>query len=242
MAPTPSRRYTGPDHTGFPSNRTKIGSMNHSFDIELAAKHGVNEAIFIENLRFWIAKNKANGKHFYEGRYWTYNSMKAYAELFPYWTANQVRRIIESLVSQGVILVGNHNSNPYDRTQWYALNAQIDLADLPNGNAKSAKSTNSTDINTDTKESQPNGFESFWSAYPRKVAKPAALKAWSKAKPTDKQIAAILDDVRNRHNSDEWQKNDGQFIPHPATYLNQRRWEDVSEIVSTYRPLIPGAI
>jgi len=123
--------------------------MNHSFDIEIAAKYGVNEAIFIENMRFWIAKNKANGRHFHDGCYWTYNSMKAYAELFPYWTANQVRRIIENLVSHGVILVGNYNSNPYDRTQWYALNAQIELANLPNGNARSDKSTNSTDINTD---------------------------------------------------------------------------------------------
>ena len=216
--------------------------MNHSFDIEIAAKHGVNEAIFIENMRFWIAKNKANGKHFHEGRYWTYNSMKAYAELFPYWTANQVRRIIENLVSKGFILTGNYNANPYDRTQWYALNEQIELANLPNGNARSAKSTNSTDINTDTKEDQPNGFESFWSAYPRKVAKPAAIKAWKAAKIKGADLVAMIDDIRVKQNTDEWLKNKGQFIPHPSTYLNQRRWEDVAEVLSSYTPLIPGAI
>jgi hypothetical protein len=122
--------------------------MNHSFDVDIAVKHGVNEAIFIENLRFWVAKNQANKKHFYDGRYWTYNSMKAYAELFPYWTAHQVRRIIENLIDQGVIITGNYNQNTYDRTQWYTLKAQMHLADLPNGSGKSAKSTN-TDINTD---------------------------------------------------------------------------------------------
>jgi hypothetical protein len=89
-------------------------------------------------------------------------------------------------------------------------------------------------------ESTPIGFDSFWSAYPRKVAKPAALKAWRKAKPTDRQIDAIVDDVRKRQNSDEWQKSDGQFIPHPATYLNQRRWEDSA--VETPTGIFAGAI
>lgn len=221
--------------------------MNHSFDIELAKQFGVDEAIFIENLRFWIAKNQANKKHFYDGQYWTYNSMSAYAELFPYWTAKQVRRIIDSLSTQGVLTIGNHNINPYDRTQWYALNLKSERANASAQmgkctNDQTGKSTNSTDINTDTKEDQPNGFKSFWSNYPRRVAKPSAIKAWKKVNPTDKQISSILDDIRNRHNSDEWQKNDGQFIPHPATYLNQRRWEDDGVDVRQSGGMLPGAI
>lgn len=124
--------------------------MNHSFDVDIAVTYGVNEAIFIENIRFWIAKNKANKRHFYDGRYWTYNSMNAYAELFPYWTTNQVRRIIESLVSKGAIVSGNYNPNPYDRTHWYALNPQMDMANLPNGKGEKAKSLIDTDINTDS--------------------------------------------------------------------------------------------
>lgn len=129
--------------------------MNHSFDVDIAVTYGVNEAIFIENIRFWIAKNKANKRHFYDGCYWTYNSMNSYSELFPYWTTNQVRRIIESLISKGVIVSGNYNQNPYDRTHWYALNPQMDLANLPNGKGENAKSLIDTDINTDSIHPSP---------------------------------------------------------------------------------------
>jgi hypothetical protein len=91
-------------------------------------------------------------------------------------------------------------------------------------------------------ESTPNGFDSFWSTYPRKVAKPLAIKAWKAAKLTVDQVGVLMDDIRVKQNSDEWTKNGGQFIPHPSTYINQRRWEDVSEGLSSYSPLIPGAI
>ena len=52
--------------------------MNYIFDVEVAREYGVNEAIFISNLQFWIAKNKANGIHYHGNRTWTYNSNKAY--------------------------------------------------------------------------------------------------------------------------------------------------------------------
>lgn len=141
----------GADSTESQAFFLNITQMNHSFDTDIAIAHGVNEAIFIENVRFWIAKNKANGKHFHDGRYWTYNSIKAYAQLFPYWSVSQVRRIIESLQSKGILLVGNYNENTYDRTQWYALNEQIHLSNSANGSAENDKSLIGTDINTDIK-------------------------------------------------------------------------------------------
>jgi hypothetical protein len=66
-------------------------------------------------------------------------------------------------------------------------------------------------------------FAAFWSAYPRKVAKPAALKAWRSAKhrPPLADLLAALD----RHKrSEQWQA--ARFIPHPATWLNGQRWDD----------------
>ncbi len=71
--------------------------MEHSFDIEHAKKYGVDVAIVLKNLQFWIMKNKANNRHFYEGRTWTYNSVKAFAELFPYWTERQIIRILKTM-------------------------------------------------------------------------------------------------------------------------------------------------
>jgi hypothetical protein len=66
-------------------------------------------------------------------------------------------------------------------------------------------------------------FGEFWQAYPRKVAKPAAEKAWRKVAA---EADSILAGLRVWAGSDEWAKDGGQFIPHPATFLNQRRWED----------------
>ena len=96
-------------------------NIQHNFYVEDASKYGVDEAIFLFNIKYWCFHNKANDKHFHDGRTWTYNSKKAYAKLFPYWSEKQIRRIINNLVKQGVILKGNYNKSPYDKTNWYAL-------------------------------------------------------------------------------------------------------------------------
>ena len=70
------------------------------------------------------------------------------------------------------------------------------------------------------------GFEEFWAAYPRKVGKQAAWKAWSKLKPSAELTKAILAAVEYQCNCPQWQKDGGQYIPNPATWLNQGRWED----------------
>lgn len=72
-------------------------------------------------------------------------------------------------------------------------------------------------------------FGEFWSAYPRKVAKPEALKAWIRIKPDDETFDAIMAGLAAAKTSRDWAKDDGQFIPHPSTWLNQRRWEDQLE-------------
>jgi len=95
--------------------------MVYHFDIEHAKKYGVDEAIMLQNFIFWIRKNKASGRHFHDNHYWTFNSKNAFAELFPFWTEAQIKRILNSLKDQGVIVLGNYNKIPYDRTNWYAL-------------------------------------------------------------------------------------------------------------------------
>lgn len=76
------------------------------------------------------------------------------------------------------------------------------------------------------KESLPEGFEEFWKAYPRKVAKPQAIRAWRKLNPNQELRNSILNDVKARSSSQAWTKDNGTFIPYPATYLNNQRWED----------------
>lgn len=106
--------------------------MEYSFDIETAKQYGVDEAIMIKNFQFWINKNKACNTNFYDGHYWTYNSHKAFTILYPFWNHDQIRRIIKSLINQGVIITANYNTNAYDRTLWYAFkDEKIFLIDTP---------------------------------------------------------------------------------------------------------------
>ncbi|MDE2097791.1 MAG: DUF1376 domain-containing protein [Patescibacteria group bacterium] len=71
-----------------------------------------------------------------------------------------------------------------------------------------------------------DGFDQFWAAYPKKVGKEAAFKAWKKLKKPSETLQAILLALAWQKDSAQWRKNSGQFIPNPATYLTQGRWMD----------------
>ena len=95
--------------------------MEHHFKIEIAKIYGVEEAILLHNIYYWISKNKANNKHFYDEYYWTYNSIKAFSELFPYWTKRQIERILNNLIKKEALIKGNYNKLNYDRTSCMQL-------------------------------------------------------------------------------------------------------------------------
>lgn len=69
-------------------------------------------------------------------------------------------------------------------------------------------------------------FDTFWTAYPVKVGKDAAKRAFTKRKPTAELLGEMLNAIAEQKTSLAWIKEDGQFIPHPATWLNQGRWMD----------------
>ena len=69
-------------------------------------------------------------------------------------------------------------------------------------------------------------FHTFWDAYPKKAPKPQALKAFHKIKPDDLLIQKMLSAIEKQKQSPEWTKDNGRFIPYPATWLNNCRWED----------------
>lgn len=141
--------------------------MNHNFNIEVARLYSIEEAIILENMFFWIQKNKANGKHFYDGDYWTYNSAEAFTELFPYWSAHQIRRILKRMEDNNLIKKGNYNKLTYDRTSWYAITQhafsvltnsisqihKMEVTESQNGISETAKPIPdiNTSINSDVK-------------------------------------------------------------------------------------------
>jgi hypothetical protein len=69
-------------------------------------------------------------------------------------------------------------------------------------------------------------FELFWSAYPNKKAKGRALVAWNKINGGRPEVSLMIDKLSAQKKTVEWTKENGQYIPHPSTWLNDRRWED----------------
>ena len=69
-------------------------------------------------------------------------------------------------------------------------------------------------------------FDEFWELYPKKRSKGQAEKTWVKLKPDEQLFAAIVSGLERAKTSAEWQRNGGQYIPHPSTWLNAKGWED----------------
>ena len=76
---------------------------------------------------------------------------------------------------------------------------------------------------------QQDQFDQFWQQYPRKKSKGQAEKAWAKINPDEQLHEAILNGLERAKTSGDWQKNNGEFILHPATWLNAKGWEDEHE-------------
>lgn len=69
-------------------------------------------------------------------------------------------------------------------------------------------------------------FTDFYEAYPRKVSKADAIKAWQKLNPDAALILVMMAALNRQKKSLSWTKDNGDFVPHPSTWLNKRRWED----------------
>ena len=100
------------------------------------------------------------------------------------------------------------------------------LAENPSTENPPQLNTNQSSTNQSSIKEYIYPFDDFWAAYPKKKAKEAARKAWAKLKPDEALGKAIIQAVDQAKNTPQWKKENGQYIPHPATYLNGRRWED----------------
>lgn len=83
----------------------------------------------------------------------------------------------------------------------------------------------------------PDGFERFWELYPRKEGKKAARKAWDRLKVGPDLMDQIMQSLHKQKTSDQWTRDGGQFIPHPATWLNGERWKDETVVPARASPV-----
>jgi len=95
------------------------------FNAVAAQRYGVDGAIMLHHLVYWVVYNQANGLNLHEGRVWTYNSARAFSVFFPYWTAEQIRRVLRNLEKDAAIEVSQFNRMGMDRTKWYTVTAPV---------------------------------------------------------------------------------------------------------------------
>lgn len=142
--------------------------MDHHFSVDASVELGVNAAIILQNIAFWCDKNRANNQNEHDGRYWTYNSVKAFEMQFPYLSGKQIRGALKKLEDAGCIVTGIYNDDPRDRTKWYSVTQHgyevmgwggpsVPVCDengtlhLPKGKSSFAQEGKSLYMNTDNK-------------------------------------------------------------------------------------------
>ncbi len=225
------------------------------FDRHLAKELGSSDAaVIVQNLAYWIRKNRAKGLHFYDGHTWTYNTSKALAILLCYLSEDQIDRVIKKLVDRGILETGNYNKKRYDRTRWYAFVDEARFLDgftAPTEDAPAAEPVTPPPpalayVEAAKDEEKPAEttpainipFESFWDVYAKKEgSKSDTQKLWEGRKNTENGkpmngadreavMTGIAAYVAKKQNPIP-----GVFEPEQplaTTFLNKRRWENDS--------------
>ena len=221
--------------------------MEHHFNVSIAVRYGIAEAIILNNLWYWVKKNEANGTNCFENEYWTYNSIKAFEKLFPYLTNKQIRTTLKHLVDEGLIKTGNFNKSDYDHTTWYSFTekgvklletsncptGQIELPTEANRIAPQGKPipNNKHNIkNTDIETHILTEFEKLWSLYPKKQGRKDALKHYQRARKSGTTYEEVEQGIQAYVEFIKANGKDIQYVKMGSTFFSQEAWKDDWEI------------
>lgn len=133
----------------------------HSYNVSVAMDVGINAAVIFYNICFWVEENMANERNLINGKYWTYNTVKAFQKIFPEMTSNQISYALKKLEDNGYIESAHLNDDPYDRTKYYTVcNIQkwiSEISKMDNRNFQNVNIYNSNiNTNTDKKHDPDN--------------------------------------------------------------------------------------
>lgn len=211
-------------------NKTQM----HHFDVEDAIKYGVEKAIVLSNIRFWLNNNKNKDlsavKH--NGYYWMYNTAKDMSNVLPYFTQSKVQRLLKQLEDDGILIVGNYNKVKYDRTKWYTLseftyddNCTTQTPELDNGNEhierpiQDSKTNTKTNNKIDTCINIP--FSDFWDKYNYCKGKKSDVEAkWISLSNEERTLTMESLDTYLLSTPDK------TYRKYPMSYLNTEAWND----------------
>lgn len=223
--------------------------MNHSFNTILAERYGIEGAILVEHLYWWIHKNDCEEveEMVHEGRVWCRSTAKGFAKYIPYMNPQKIRRILISLENVGKISIGNFNVKATNQTLWYAFTDEFigelkslgyDFSKMKNGIFKNEKSYNSIInnpikedniiedkenklSNDNSKSAYSDDFLEFWEAYGYCKDKGTTYKRWKNLSKKDKEAAlkALPEYFADCQRCDRKKR-------YPAVYISKRTWED----------------
>lgn len=229
-------------------------SRTKSFDENIATEYGIPEAIMLNDVAFWEKQNRLNGRNFYNGRYWTYNTFKAFVGLYPYFSERTIKRAIQHLIEADLILVGNFDNDRFRHTNYYTLTdrAKDYFSECPNrecqnGTIESAKTTpsyisnnsiensntviNNTDITlgtslvSDETKRKKQLFAQFWEAYP-KCSRKVDKKGCEIAFLKIKNLEQIFPDIMASLEvwKKQWSKDNYQYTPMTKKWITHEYW------------------
>ena len=126
---------------------------------ELACRIGLNEAIVLQQIHYWLENKRKSVKEkdldkektYINGRFWTYDSYAEWQKQFPFWSVRTVERIFTNLENKGILISGTFNERKTDRTKWYtidydALDRYVGKTKTKDKNGKNAKVTHSDNL------------------------------------------------------------------------------------------------
>ena len=158
-----------------PISDFKIGLDTHSFNVSLASRFGVVEALIIQHSYYWYKCNEGNEDMTKDGHTWFYRSVSQIADVYPYLSVDKVRRAIDRLVENGILIKGNYNTDKFKKANWYSLSDDMisvmsgddkredrqnakPFGKMPNHSAKCQLNYKKKDSNKEYKEEKDESF------------------------------------------------------------------------------------
>jgi hypothetical protein len=142
------------------------GKSARIFSMDLAVRIGLNEAIVLNQIDYWINvyEEKKDADHFQDGRWWVYNTIKEWQENFPCFCERTMYNILKNLRDLGVVETANYNKVGFDRTLWYTINYNKLMALIPNPNCTDCDTHNAEFASPIPKNNTKNTKDTYISA------------------------------------------------------------------------------
>jgi len=99
--------------------------QNYTFIGEHAEKYGVNSAVILHTIIFFVLSNRKSKTNYISGKYWVFNSSNKWQYFFPFLSKHQIYRCFKELVAAGAIIEGSYNKKGYDKTLWHTLSDSL---------------------------------------------------------------------------------------------------------------------